>query len=262
MGTLNFALPPSMGQENAAKRAQRLETYLSNALARDAVVRVAGSYQALQKDLLSGAVVAAWGPPFVCARAEAYGGRGLVRGIRSGLPTYRAAIVALKARKLNLGQKGLRAAWVDRDSTAGYLLPQALLREKGLRGWETFTEERIAGSYRAAIDDVLAGRADVTAVWMRGSGSKAVSGLQELVGARAGEFEVLAESRETPNDGVVLSPRADDATAAALERAFLTMVDDVEGVAILNDVFQAQRFEPAPRGSYKALYDLVFAALP
>lgn len=262
MATLLFALPPSMGQENAAKRAQRLEQYLSSALTRDAVVRVSGSYQALQKDLLSGTVLAAWGPPFVCARAEAYGGRGLVRGIRQGLATYRAALVALKSRGLTLYSRNLRASWVDRDSTAGYLLPQALLREKGLKGWETFTEERFAGSYRAAVEDVLAGRADVTAVWISASGGTALSALSELVGPRATEFEILGESKESPNDGVVLSPRADDATAAALERAFLTMGDEAEGRAILAEVFQAERFEPAPRGSYKALYDLVFAALP
>jgi phosphonate transport system substrate-binding protein len=262
MPTLPFALPPSMGQDHAAQRAHRLEAFLSHALSRDAVVRVAPSYQALERDLLSGAVSAAWGPPFVCARTEAYGGRGLVRGIRGGSATYRAAVVGLRSRGLKLEQKNLRAVWVDRDSTAGYLLPQALLRERGLKGWETFSEERFAGSYRAALDDVLAGRADVTAVWASAEGAPADSAVEQLLGARAGELEVLGHSQSTPNDGVVLSPRADDPTAAALERAFLTMSDDPEGRAILAEVFQAERFEPAPRGSYRALYDLVFAALP
>ncbi|MBS2030928.1 MAG: phosphate/phosphite/phosphonate ABC transporter substrate-binding protein [Deltaproteobacteria bacterium] len=260
--SLPFGLPPSMGQEHAARRARRLEAYLGNVLAREVVVKVAASYESLEKDLLSGAVTAAWGPPFVCARTEAYGGRGLVRGIRDGSATYRSAIIALKARKLTLESEGLKAAWVDRDSTAGYLLPQALLRDRGMHGWKKFTEERFAGSYRAAVEDVLAGRADLTAVWASGEKSAPATALGELVGPRAGEFEVLAYSRESPNDGVVLSSKSDDPTAAALERAFLTMHEDAEGLGMLAEVFQAERFEPAPRGSYRALYDLVFAALP
>lgn len=262
MTTLPFALPPSMGQELAARNAQRLEIHLSKALEREVVVRVAPSYQALEKDLLSGVAHAAWGPPFVCARTEAYGGRGLVRGIRGGSATYRSALVALKARGIKLDQEGLRASWVDRDSTAGYLLAQALLRQRGTHAWKVFSEERFAGSYRASIDDVLAGRADVTAVWCSAPSAKPASALTELLGPRASEFEVLAYSSECPNDGVVLSPHANDATAAALERAFLALAESAEGQKLLADIFQAERFEPAPRGSYRALYDLVFAALP
>jgi phosphonate transport system substrate-binding protein len=262
MTTLPFALPPSMGQDHAARRAQRLEVHLSQALGRETVVRVAASYQALEKDLLSGATLAAWGPPFVCARTEAYGGRGLVRGIRGGSATYRSALVALRGRGLRLEQEGLRASWVDRDSTGGYLLVQALLRQRGVHAWKTFSEERFAGSYRAAIDDVLAGRADVTAVWCSAAAAKPASALNELLGPRAGELEILAHSSECPNDGVVLSPRADEPTAEALQSAFLALSDTPDGRALLGEVFQAERFEPSPRGSYGALYDLVFAALP
>jgi phosphonate transport system substrate-binding protein len=265
MSLLAFALPPSLGQEHAAQRALRLEHFLNEALSRDVVVRVSGDYQAMERDLLSGAVSAAWGPPFVCARTEAYGGRGLVRGIRRGSATYRAALVSLAARKVRLDKlDGLKAAWVDRDSVAGFLLPQGLLRERGVRGWETFSSERFAGSYKAALEEVLAGRADLAAVWTSSSldTQAAMRSLEEIVGDRAKELEVLAVTRECPNDGVVLSPRADDPSAAALERAFLTMADDPEGRVVLTEVFSAERFEPAPRGSYRELYDLVFAALP
>jgi phosphonate transport system substrate-binding protein len=261
--TLPFALPPSLGQEAAAKRAQRLEHFLSHALAREVVVRVASDYHSLERDLLSGVLMAAWGPPFVCARTEAYGGRGLVRGIRQGGASYRSALVALKGRQLRLdGSEGLKAAWVDRDSTGGYLLPKAHLRERGLSSWQAFAEEHFLGSYRAALDEVLNGRADVAAIWASGGTGEPRTALNELAGNRAGELEVLSYTRECPNDGVVLSPKADDPTAAALERAFLTMADDPEGRAVMEQVFSTERFEPSPRGSYRALYDLVFASLP
>jgi phosphonate transport system substrate-binding protein len=265
MSPLPFSLPPSLGLVLAERRAQRLENYLSHALSRDVVVRVAPDYQTMERDLLSGTTQAAWGPPFVCARTEAYGGRGLVRGIRKGSATYRSALVARRDKGIKLDKPtGLKAAWVDRDSTAGYLLPQAYLRERGVHGWQAFSEERFVGSYKGAVEDVLAGRVDLAAVWAptRGGDSTVSTSLEELVGSRARELEVLGFTRECPNDGVVLSPRIDEPATASLERAFLTMSDDPEGRSVLEQVFSAERFEPAPRGSYRELYDLVFAALP
>ena len=265
MSALPFALPPSLGLVLAERRAQLLEKHLNHALSREVVVRVAPDYQGMERDLLAGTVHAAWGPPFVCARTEAYGGRGLVRGLRKGSATYRSALVARTDKGVKLDKPaGLRAGWVDRDSTGGYLLPQAYLRERGVHGWQVFAEEKFLGSYKAAVDDVLAKRVDLAAIWApaRGGDDAVRATLEELVGSRATELEILGYTRECPNDGVVLSPRIADADAAALERAFLTMSDDAEGRTVLDQVFNAERFEPAPRGSYRELYDLVFAALP
>src|SRR6185437_14506394 len=108
-----FALPPSVGRQEAAARAARLQTHLRAALGIDAVVSVASDYRALKQDLISGALHAAWGPPFICARVETYGGRGLVRGVRNGSSSYRAALVGRRDRQIILGKTtGLRLAWV------------------------------------------------------------------------------------------------------------------------------------------------------
>ncbi len=88
-----FVLPPSLGSEGARDRGERLGAFLQNALGKAVEVSVAPSYEALSKDLLSGRADAAWAPPFVCARTEAMGVRVLVRGVRLGMSSYRAALV-------------------------------------------------------------------------------------------------------------------------------------------------------------------------
>src|SRR5690242_1296531 len=99
---LVFALPPSLGTEQAADRGARLARFLSNSMGKRVEVSVAQSYEGLAKDLLAGRTDMAWAPPFVCARVEAMGVRILVRGVRKGASTYRAALLCRKGRGLTL----------------------------------------------------------------------------------------------------------------------------------------------------------------
>ena len=80
--SFHFALPPSLGNQTARERAERLVAFLQRALGKLVEVSVAPSYETLAKDLLSGRADAAWAPPFVCARMEAMGVRVVVRGRR------------------------------------------------------------------------------------------------------------------------------------------------------------------------------------
>jgi phosphonate transport system substrate-binding protein len=255
-----FGLPPSIGKEGATHRAARLERFLSEALQRPALVRVATNYQALKGELIAGTMLAAWGPPFVCARVEAYGGRGLLRGVRHGNATYRSALVTLASRKLVLGvTTGLRCAWVDPDSVGGFVLPTAWLKEHGFHGYRFIDREAFVGSYQAGVDCVLSGSADLAAVWApSGSSTQPPPALAELAKGRAEELAVLGYTRDCPNDGVVLSPFAASADAALLERKLLALSESEDGRVLLKEVFAAERFQPAPVGSYRELDTMVF----
>jgi len=137
--SFRFGLPPSLGNQTARERAERLVVFLQGALGTWVEVCVAPSYETLAKDLLSGRADAAWAPPFVCARMEAMGVRVVVRGVRRGMSSYRAALVCRSGAGLNLDRlKGTTASWVDRDSVAGYLLPTAYLKAQGLEPSRAF----------------------------------------------------------------------------------------------------------------------------
>jgi phosphonate transport system substrate-binding protein len=46
-----------------------------------------------------------------------------------------------------------------------------------------------------------------------------------------------------------------------LEHALLGLHERPEGLRLLGDIFKAERFEPAPRMGYRALYRVALASL-
>lgn len=260
---LVFALPPSLGTE-LKDRPARLEGYLRAALGRQTDVVTPSSYEQLARELLAGRVDAAWAPPFVCARIEAMGVRVLVRGVRNGVSTYRAALVCRKDANVTVDTlQGTTAAWTDRDSVGGYLLPMAWLREKGLEPARTFFRQDFLGSYRAALEAVAAGKADVTSLFAPSArgGQAQGTGVDEVWPGHEGDFKVIAYTEDAPNDGVAVSMSMSGNAVADLEKALLGLHQSPEGTSVLKDCFHAEKFEVSPRMGYRALYRVALASL-
>ncbi|MBS1153956.1 MAG: phosphonate transporter substrate-binding protein [Myxococcaceae bacterium] len=261
-GPVRLALPPSLGQALAGERGRRLEAFLGQALKRTTQVVVAASYEALAKELLSGKCEAAWAPPFVCARIEAMGVRVLVRGVRNGASSYRAALLCKADRPYTLDTlQGTKASWCDRDSVGGYLLPLALLRNKGLDPGRLFASQAFSGSYQASLDALLSGEADLTSIFASGGKGAVTSGVDELLPGRQHLVKVVAYTEESPNDGVAVAMSTPTELTMDLERVLLQLHESTEGAAILKDTFSADRFEAAPRMGYRALYRVALASL-
>lgn len=247
----------------ARDRADRLERFLTGALASPVEVSVAPSYDALSKDILSGRVDAAWAPPFICARMEAMGVRVLVRGVRRGSSAYRSALLCRVNAGLTLERLGgQRAAWVDQESVAGYLLPLALLKSRGIDPARTFFSQTFHGSYRDAIDAVHSGRADLATIFAPPAsvGGSWTDGVEEVLPGKSKDLTAIAFTEESPSDGVVVSMTSPGGMAETLERAFLQLEASPDA-SLLKDTFRADRFEPAPRLGYRALYRVALASL-
>ncbi|MFP2909159.1 phosphate/phosphite/phosphonate ABC transporter substrate-binding protein [Pyxidicoccus sp. 3LFB2] len=263
--SFRFGLPPSLGNETARERAERLAAFLQRALGKLVEVNVAPSYETLAKDLLSGRLDAAWAPPFVCARMEAMGVRVVVRGVRRGMSSYRSALVCRAGAGLNLDRlKGTTASWVDRDSVAGFLLPTAYLKAQGLEPTRAFSAQQFTGSYQSALEAVLDGKADVTSVFCppASTGLTFATGVEDVLGAGAGRhFALIAYTDEAPNDGVPVAMGLQPELVSGLETTLQGLQASAEGQALLKDIFNADRFEPAPRMGYRALYRVALASL-
>jgi phosphonate transport system substrate-binding protein len=258
---LRFALPSTVG---ADVQVARFETALSDLLKKKLEVVIAPTYENLARELLSGKVDAAWAPPFVCARIEAMGIRVIARGVRKGSSTYRAAILAKKGSGLSIDVlSGKRAVWSDRDSVGGYLLPMALLREKKFDVARLFASQEFVGQYKKALEMVLAGQADITSVFAPGAkvGNGNGTGVSEIWNEKVLDFEVLGFTEESPNDGVAVSLGAPTALTQELEAVLVKLVESDPGKMLLNECFHADRFEPAPRMGYRALYRVALASL-
>ncbi len=260
---VRFALPSSLGP-NAQQRAEQLEKWLREALGRETEVVVATTYESLARELLAGKVDAAWAPPFVCARIEAMGVRVLVRGQRNGASTYRAAMICRADSDLTVDTlKGSSAAWSDRDSVGGYLLPLAFLRERSLDPARLFARQEFLGSYRAALEAVAAKRVDLTSIFAptAKAGLGDTTGLGEIWPENAAAFRPLAFTEDAPNDGVAVSMNLAGALVADLEKALVSMGQTEAGAKVLKECFNAERFEAAPRMGYRALYRVALASL-
>lgn len=255
-----FVLAPPANGRDLGEGPKRLEVALAGALARRTEVSVASSYGALEKDLLAGRVDAAWAPPFACARWEAMGSPVLLRQVRKGRATYRGAILGRSGDGLELGAlSGKRVVWVDRHSAAGFLLPAACLRERGVDPGRVFVSQEFLGSYRACLEAVASGRADVTSVFASVDGEP--RGLTEVWPEKAHQFAVLALTQEVPNAGVAVAACLSDPLEGTLERLFLDLSGSEDGRALLSEVFHADGFEKAPRLGYRALYRVALAGL-
>lgn len=261
-----IALPPSLAAGGSDARIERLQRYFTEVLERPVEVYVAPDYESLAKDVLADRVDVAWAPPYVCARVEAMGVRIALRGIRRGTSSYRAVMVKRIGNPVDLDHlAGARLAWVDRDSVAGHLLPMAALKARNVVP-ATFASQTFYGSYRAALQAVLDDQADVTSIFCGlaeadPSNAEWREAAELILPGASTLLEPVSFTDDSPNDGVAVSMAIHPDLVERVERALLALHEDVTGRALLQDVFHAERFEPAPRLGYRALYRVSLNAI-
>ena len=171
-----------------------------------------------------------------------------------GTSTYYGMIMVRKDEGIKTAQdmKGKVFAFVDRATTAGYLLPLAYFKENGIDDYRKFLGETyFAGTHEAAIYDLLDKRADICAakntVFTRlAARDKRLT--QELV--------VLARSPDVPENGLAIRNDFDGDIRNELKKALLTMDKDPEGVNVLRQ-FGAKRFIETTDGDYASVYKYV-----
>jgi phosphonate transport system substrate-binding protein len=255
---LRLALPPSLGAEDLKHRARSLQRFLEERLDHPAELVIAQSYDELVDGLRTGELSAAWAPPLVCAQAEIGGLKVLVRGVRAGCTSYRAALIARGGSGIQLWEaQGLRAVWNRPDSLAGYLLPRAYLRDQGIDTDKAFAEERFAGSFSASLAELFSKQADLTSIYASTPhGGEAVLGVEELAPEWANKVEVLAFTEETPNDGIALGRAVEESDAVRLMDFFLGLAGSASGRWMLREVFNVDAFAPSPKMGYRCLFRL------
>jgi phosphonate transport system substrate-binding protein len=248
-----FGLPPSLGWEPVKELARRFADLLY-AVGFDTVIPYQ-SYEGLQSALLAGDVEAAWAPPAVCARIEGAGGQVALRAVREGGLTYRSALLVrahdpIDVSRLNcFSPRELRAAWVDRFSMAGFLLPRDYLRKSGVQLETAFVEEIMLGSYQACIRAVVEGDADITASFAR----RGTNGPPQYFSANAKQLRVLGLSDESPNDGIAISSALEPEMSRTLRERLCGFTAQPSCKRILTRMFDIEDFDFPAAGTYRGL---------
>jgi phosphonate transport system substrate-binding protein len=133
--------------------------------------------------------------------------------------------------------KGKRFAFVDKATTAGYLLPLDYFRDHGITDYKDYLKEAyFTGTHEDAVYDVLHRKAEI------GAAKNTV--FQRLAKSEpriAKELVVLARSPDVPENALALRNDIDPVLRSRLKETLLKMNLDPDGKKVLEQ-FGAQRF--------------------
>jgi phosphonate transport system substrate-binding protein len=168
-----------------------------------------------------------------------------------GVSTYHGVIFVRKDSGIGSvdGMRGKRFAFVDKATTAGYLLPLDFFAGYGKDHRTYLGETYFAGTHEAAIRDVLDGKADAGA-----AKNTVFDRLASLDPRVRTDLVILARSREVPENGLAVRKDLDPALKRKLEDVLLSMHGDPLGRRIL-DAFGARRFIPTSDEDYRPVYE-------
>jgi phosphate/phosphite/phosphonate ABC transporter binding protein len=217
---------PSIGRDRTQVEFEPLARYLGEVLHRPSQLVIAQDYADIRQMLEKRQVDVAILFPLTYAEAEAtVPGLALIAcSVRQGKPAYRGYILTRREAPYQRLEdlKGQRFAFVDRNSTSGYLYPLELLRARGL----VHTEEELATffrevQFRKSHDNVLravvAGEVEAGAVY---DGALAQAARLDI---DSGALRILARTEPIPHEAVVTAPGVPEAEREALRQAFLAL---------------------------------------
>ncbi|MCA9621970.1 MAG: phosphate/phosphite/phosphonate ABC transporter substrate-binding protein [Myxococcales bacterium] len=230
---LRVAIATSFDPIVVLPRLSALCTALKEALGRPTSGHLMISYEELERGAEADEFQLMWLPPLVALSLVPSGAAtALAVPVRAGQTSYATALFTRPDSDIRSLEdlKGKVVAWVDLQSSAGYVLPRALLRSRGLDPDTLFREERRCGSHEGVVAAVLDGAADVGATYVHledGQIVDAAWGDREVrVLASYGPIpaDILASGRSLP-DALVEDLRdaiqSDDSAIAEASRLLL-----------------------------------------
>jgi phosphate/phosphite/phosphonate ABC transporter binding protein len=198
-------------------------TALGNAIGLKVTVLGLWHYQGLLDAMAAGTIDFAWLPPIVALRAM---GRGQVvpvaLPVRNGVSVYSTALFAPQGTPVNDTSRlvGVRAAWVDRQSAAGYIVIRSHLKSLGVDLNQAFSDNLFMGTHDQVVRAVLQGEADVgaTFVYM----DPGVPGKVIHASWGAADVRIITHAGPIPSDVMGASTRVPAAVVRSFQQALVS----------------------------------------
>jgi phosphonate transport system substrate-binding protein len=244
---LLIGLERTLSEDIARTEGRGVAGYLSAALKQPVKARIFKNYDDLADALGQGEIDLAWINPFSFVRAsQASAVFPVAKALRKG-STYHSVffVKAESPAKALADLKGLKVAWVDPGSAAGYLYPQGVLLKANLSPKQYFSSETFAGTHKAVCEAVLAGTADVGATFHTGDDLSDLrpDGCTETLGPDVGpKLRGVVASDAIPTEVIAARAGLDEALAGKLTGLFAGMSDTEAGKSMLKTVFRADGF--------------------
>jgi phosphonate transport system substrate-binding protein len=236
------------------KRYEPLAAYLSGKIDATIELSILPRYGNIVDNFVSNGLDAAFFGSFTGALAiRKLGVQPLARPEHlDGTSTYYGMIFVRKDSAIHnaADMRGKRFAFVDKATTAGWLLPLHYFKDNGIEDFHTyFRETYFTGTHEDAIYDVLNGKADIgcakNTVFYR---------LAEIDSRVKEQLQILATSPVVPANALAVRKDLDESLQIRLRNALLQMDQDVAGRKVLLD-FGARRFIPTTVNDYAPVFE-------
>jgi phosphonate transport system substrate-binding protein len=154
---------------------------------------------------------------------------------RKGKFTYHSVFMARADSGIkNIEQaKGKRMAFVDPNSTSGYLFAAAYLKKKGYDPDTFFSKVTFAGSHDNAITAVYNGSADVCAVYNDARDIVERNGIKDV----KQKVVIIGDAGEIPNDTVSVRPGLPADLKAKITKALIDYAHSPDGKKVLKTTY-------------------------
>lgn len=252
-GTLLIGLIPEQNIFKQVERYEPLAAYLSDKTGMKVQLKILTRYGNIVDNFVSEGMDGAFFGSFTYALAHSKLGVEVLARPEyfDGTSTYHGLIFVRKDSGIRgvAGMKGKRFAFVDKATTAGFLLPLAYFRKNGVEDYRKFLKETyFTGTHEDAIYEVLNRKADVGAAKNTVYYRLANSDPRILH-----ELSVLDRSPDVPENGLAMRSDLDPALKEKIKQALLAMDDDPEGRKVLNQ-FGAKKFIETTDKDYEPVY--------
>ncbi len=160
---VRIGVVPALTVTETIQQYQPILDYLNQRLAADARLQPQKDYATVLEKMREGELEAGIVGSFIGWRAiREIGAIPLARPDRDGVSTYEGFVFVRKDSGIRdiSGLRGKTFAYVDRDTSAGYVYPRRLLSQKGYDPDRFFEEARFTGKHDAAVLMVLNRMAD------------------------------------------------------------------------------------------------------
>jgi len=235
------------------ERYEPLALYLSKKLGLRVELRIMAGYRNVLESIATGELDAAFLGSFTAAAAiRRTGAQPLARPqYPDGTSTYHGLLFTRKDSSIRSVQdmRGRTFAFVDRATTAGWLLPLHYFREHGIADPEAWLGEvYYTGTHEDAIMDVLNGKADIGA-----AKNTVFAALAEADERITNELEIFATSPPVPENGLLACRDVEETLRMKLREVLLAMHLNREGRSALDTLGVTEFIETTEKD-----YDPVF----
>lgn len=169
-----------------------------------------------------------------------------------GTSTYYGMVFVRKESGIHTARdmRNKQMVFVDRATTAGYLLPLSYFRKIGIDDYETwFKEYYFSGTHEGAINDVLNGLADI------GAAKNTIFYQLAAKDNRVSEqLEILATSPPVPANGLGVRSDLDPGLRQTLQQHLLELHLTDEGRAVL-ETLKVEKFIETAAEDYQPVLD-------